>query len=79
MSAREDLLWSAENGMTEDECAEMLDAYRAEVLREAADRADAVAMEMRECDGWAEEMSSREVMDAVQAAAHEIRKLIDRP
>jgi hypothetical protein len=47
---------------------------RAKALNEAADIADAAGDAMREADGtWPEEWSSREVRDAVQAAAGKIR------
>ncbi|MFI5664619.1 hypothetical protein [Streptomyces sp. NPDC051684] len=55
-------------------------ADRAAVLREAAELADELAMEMRhgggeDGDAWPEEWSSREVRDAVQSVAAAIRTL----
>jgi hypothetical protein len=54
--------------------------YRAEVLREAADATDKLAMEFREADEtdeWPEEWSSREVMEAVREVAGEMRRMAE--
>jgi hypothetical protein len=49
-------------------------AIRAEAYRDAARLGDQLAAEMREADGrWPEEWSSREVRDAVQSVAGELR------
>jgi hypothetical protein len=84
MSARDDLFESMmpwhrnywERG-EEENVNSLLDAYRAEVLREAADVADRLALEFRDVDDvgiWPEEWSSRDVRDAVQTVAGELRR-----
>jgi hypothetical protein len=52
---------------------------RVETLHEAADTADRMAFEMRNCedDTWPEEWSSREVRDAVQSVGGELRRMAE--
>lgn len=46
----------------------------AEEIRLAAEAVDNLAVDMRACDGtWSEEMSTREVRDALGTAAHLVR------
>lgn len=59
-----------------EQAAAMLDAYRDQVLTEAADRVDQIASKMRACDGdYPEEWSSRDVRDAVETAAQVLREM----
>lgn len=61
-----------------DDAVKLLNAYRAAVLREAADVAGRIATAYREGD-YGEELTSREIRDAIETVADELHRMAAAP